>query len=283
MPNFYLAKVTGVVINGTFTPIASGPVPIDDAFPYPDAQYPSGLNFKLSFIAGQGQWIITQISPTEKSYQWISTANDIDLEYIRFLLNDNQTTYDLPVVASNAAGPGNTVTKVYEVGVAAGSQQTMEHGQYNTFLDNAKYGARFSGLPASTAEFPTICKQIQIDGIKYDVNLPIENTGQIQTFLNGLGRGTYRVENTYQPFQITFDIYKDSRDGFYPQAVSIVYPDVEDTQQEVELVRAFELLDLVIDTITTVPILQREEDNCFGPEVKDTAMLNAKNVCPDCC
>ncbi len=159
----------------------------------------------------------------------------------------------------------------------------MGQGVYNGYLANASYGARFLDLPASNVTTgQTLCRQVQIDGVKYDVNLPIENTAQIASLLSGLGLGTYTCVNQTTSDPNNFDIYKTSRDQVYPQAVSISYIN-EITGQEVEIVRAFELLDSVVDVVETEPIYQLATDNCITQDEYDGLLLQAQNVCPDCC
>jgi len=107
--------------------------------------------------------------------------------------------------------------------------------------------------------------------------------------INGLGKGTYQVSYSEPPDTPTVEltVIKTSRDLYHPQALSIIYPTVIDniagTNGEQENVRAFELLDAIIDEQFHQPVLWTEDDNCITEEERDALIKRALTLCPNCC
>ena len=50
-----------------------------------------------------------------------------------------------------------------------------------------------------------------------------------------------------------------------------------------ENVRAFELLDAIIDEQFHQPVLWTEDDNCITEEERDALIKRALTLCPNCC
>ena len=86
---------------------------------------------------------------------------------------------------------------------------------------------------------------------------------------------------------VELTVIKTSRDLYHPQALSIIYPTVIDniagTNWEQENVRAFQILDAIIEEQFHQPVLWTDDDNCITEEERYALIKRALTLCPNCC
>ena len=284
MPNLYLATAQGLIRNGVYTPFAT-PVSIDANYPYTHPNYLNGIQYQIYLLIGIGlTYTVTNLTPTQKEYKLSVIASNYNISALRVLLNDNDTTYDIPVNQITCASEGSPIIKIVRMMPAPGYNDVVQGGVFNTYLPNAKYGCQFKSFTSLA-----LVKAIMIDGTEYPINLLPQDTQQIEVVINGLGKGVYQVAYSEPPDTPTteFTVTKISRDLYHPQALSIIYPTVIDnalgTYGEQENVRAFELLDAIIDEQFHQPVLWTDDDNCITEEERDALIKKALTMCPNCC
>lgn len=284
MPNLYLATAQGLIRNGVYTPFAT-PVSIDANYPYTHPNYLNGIQYQIYLLIGIGlTYTVTNLTPTQKEYKLSVIASSYNISALRVLLNDNDTTYDIPVNQITCASEGSPIIKIVRMMPAPGYNDVVQGGVFNTYLPNAKYGCQFKSFTSLA-----LVKAIMIDGTEYPINLLPQDTQQIEVVINGLGKGVYQVAYSEPPDTPTteFTVTKISRDLYHPQALSIIYPTVIDnalgTYGEQENVRAFELLDAIIDEQFHQPVLWTDDDNCITEEERDALIKKALTMCPNCC
>jgi hypothetical protein len=284
MPNLYLATAQGLIRNGVYTPFAT-PVSIDANYPYTHPNYLNGIQYQIYLLIGTGlTYTVTNLTPTQKEYKLSVIASSYNISALRVLLNDNDTTYDIPVNQITCASEGSPIIKIVRMMPAPGYNDVVQGGVFNTYLPNAKYGCKFTDIVKSTV-VDTIVKEIMIDGTKYPINLLPQDTQQIEVVINGLGKGVYQVSYSEPPDTPTVEltVIKTSRDLYHPQAISIVTPKGDYNVGEQEKVRAFEILDAIIDEQFHQPVLWTDDDNCITEEERDALIKKALTMCPNCC
>ena len=284
MPNLYLATAQGLIRNGVYTPFAT-PVSIDANYPYTHPNYLNGIQYQIYLLIGIGlTYTVTNLTPTQKEYKLSVIASNYNISALRVLLNDNDTTYDIPISQLVCSTEGSPIDKTVRMMPAPGYNDVVQGGVFNTYLPNAKYGCQFKSFTSLA-----LVKAIMIDGTEYPINLLPQDTQQIEVVINGLGKGVYQVAYSEPPDTPTteFTVTKISRDLYHPQALSIIYPTVIDnalgTYGEQENVRAFELLDAIIDEQFHQPVLWTDDDNCITEEERDALIKKALTMCPNCC
>ena len=284
MPNLYNATAVGMVKNGVYTPFAT-PVSIDADYPYTHPNYLNGIQYQIYLLISTGlTYTVTNLTPTQKEYKLSVIATNNNISALRVLLNDNETLYDIPINQITCASEGSPIYKTVKPLPYTGYNDIIQGGVFNTYLPNAKYGCQFKSFTSLA-----LVKAIMIDGTEYPINLSPQDTQQIEVVINGLGKGVYQVAYSEPPDAPTVEltVIKTSRDLYHPQALSIIYPTVIDnilgTNGEQENVRAFEILDAIIDEQFHQPVLWTDDDNCITEEERDALIKRALTLCPNCC
>jgi hypothetical protein len=285
MPNFFNANVVGISVNGFYTSFPS-PVSINANYPYGDPNYTSGIQYQIANVVSiPFTWNITQLSPTVNQYSLNFPHSKKTIDFIRLLLNDNYTLVDYALTVTNCATPLNPIDIEYLFSTDYGDVDYFNNGTFNNYFENSLYGCKFINQNLASS----IIKQIMIDGVKNDINLAFSAPiNQIEFAINSLNKGTYTITRGFgdadsAPF---LQVNKVNRDNHFPQAMSVAW--IGDTSYtnangETELVRAFEVLDLLIGEIVDTPIYQTEDDNCLSEKEYNELIIKAKAICPDCC
>lgn len=238
MPNFYNARIKGYTKNGVYTDLISTPLPISSESIVNSVFFNTGIFYTPGIFGYDGSYTVTPININVNNYSMIINNSLYPSGVsIRLLLNDNITTVDLNFTPFNCAASDNPVTISYHTsGKTPTEFQSLSGGDYLTRDDTKQYGLKFSNIESND-----IFRFIDINDVKYTVNIPVYDTIGIQVVLNSLNLGNYVC--IYDSVLKEFFVFKVSIDTNYPQACSIVISDPS-VLGEKELAHPFEILNI---------------------------------------
>lgn len=289
MPNYYNAKAVGLSFNGVYHPFATT-VSIDADYPYTHPNYLNGIQYQIFLVTNRPfTWTVTPQTLTKNLYELSFLNCKQTVDYIKLLLNDNYTLVDVPLSQQNCATVGSprNVEYFFSPDPSDPYPDYFSGGAFYTTITNSLYGCKFI-IPNADVTQCTI-SQIFIDGVKHVINLPFTaQISQIEFALNSIGKGNYTVTRFMGDMDTSpyFQVNKVNRDNHVPNAMSLLWTGntaYTNANGNVEIARAFEVLDVLTGEVVNTPIYQTADDNCLTEDEYQSMIVKAKAICPDCC